>query len=672
MVPVRISQRIWGYVYLVVVLCGFRFQWKNDRDDSPTCLQLASAFDISLKSRTRPSGLHWSRHRPKCCIRSRLTKLYSSTIVDPESVLDIEDVDQLTDLVDKRSRARWDGNFQAADDLLMQIQAFPLPVSYHVLLEDKSRKLGGGSTWTIVREENFEAQIMDGPTILHLAHAALGLAIEASMESNLKRARAETSDHLDESEANFDNILPGFEFGNEYELDRRIESLVDQAKCRLRQQPEVLQYELNGRKSVDAAYWFALAGVTDEDLYQQLAEIATNELSRFGFRASWRSKFVHQILARLSAAGLKQNDRLVEVATQCLIQRSQNDEPCDENGFTFSTNDNSESPIFDLHSDRSLLMIWKFSTKQKKQGVFLQSALKHWEQYTANTSIISRSNDDDSDDESHIGDPPKKATCMDWNEMFNDPTRPLILDIGCGMGVSLLGLATCDEDSPMIGCKWSDCNLLGVDCGMLGIRYARSLAKRWGIDSRLQYVVDTAEQFLCSVKSYPGPVLLCLIQFPTPYRLEKTYLIDGEIENQTNMDDFFGGNSQLPKSADDGFMVSNALLDSVRGVLLKSRGKLLLQSNCEDVAVWMRNAACNDGRYDYVVDNFVPSWKPNPNSSSRIPQRTSEWISMGGERAEGPGWMSQPVLPRQGATETEVACILNGTPVHRCLLVPRQ
>ena len=120
-------------------------------------------------------------------------------------------------------------------------------------------------------------------------------------------------------------------------------------------------------------------------------------------------------------------------------------------------------------------------------------------------------------------------------------------------------------------------------------------------------------------------------------------------------------------------MVSEQLLSLVHDVLVKSQGRLLLQSNCEDVAVWMRNRACDElnGGFSFIEEDFSPPWNPTPPSAPRIPQRTADWISMGGERANGPGWISQPVLPRLGATETEVACILNGIPVHRCVLVPR-
>ena len=34
----------------------------------------------------------------------------------------------------------------------------------------------------------------------------------------------------------------------------------------------------------------------------------------------------------------------------------------------------------------------------------------------------------------------------DWLAMFEDPSRPLVVDVGCSMGVSLLGLASLPHD----------------------------------------------------------------------------------------------------------------------------------------------------------------------------------------------------------------------------------
>lgn len=128
-----------------------------------------------------------------------------------------------------------------------------------------------------------------------------------------------------------------------------------------------------------------------------------------------------------------------------------------------------------------------------------------------------------------------------------------------------------------------------------------------------------------------------------------------------------GGNSQLPSSKVDGFMVTQKLLETIYSSLDANRGRLLLQSNCEDVAVWMRTLACQTVGFTAIDDDKDNnlSFTPTP---QRMPQRTRDWIAMGGERAEGPGWFQREILHRKGATETEVTCAINTTPVHRCLL----
>ena len=134
------------------------------------------------------------------------------------------------------------------------------------------------------------------------------------------------------------------------------------------------------------------------------------------------------------------------------------------------------------------------------------------------------------------------------------------------------------------------------------------------------------------------------------------------------------GNSQLPASQLDGFMVTKKLFESIHSSLHPKRGKLLLQSNCEDVAVWMRNLACQQVGFTTINDDAnngdeSESSSSSPSSSSeRIPQRTLDWVAMGGERAKGRGWFQREILHRKGATETEVTCAINGTPIHRCLL----
>jgi hypothetical protein len=624
-----------------------------------------SRYPVILASAQEPAfvvrcGLHNVLKNRNTGIRSKWRHNYNAliepTVVeDPTTILTSIDTDIFNRLVDQRSLARWEGNYARADELREEIHQVLLPPGYEVWMEDIPRKLGGGTNWKLVfSQANTPPEALPGPLVLQLAHAALGLAVEASVQTNLERAkRTMVGGMMDEVST---TTTPA---RNDDDKTDSLQSIVHQTKERL--QHASVQYELGGRKAADAAFWFALAGVQDAALFDSLRDLATLELQRFGERPSCRAKDVYQILERLAAAGIRSrsdDDQLLDVARKCLSLKFKEADR--------SVNDDNTA-LLDFHSDRSLLLIWKFSTKQKKQRAFLESALKHWERHEENSgskNIHQKKEEpgivDNVDECSFQSQPP-----IEWDKVFADPTRPLVVDVGCGMGVSLLGLATCRDDSSsklllqhdQLSTSWSDYNFCGVDLGGLGVGYARGLASRWGVEDRLHFVVDSAENFVSMVEeTYPGPIRLCLIQFPTPYRLQKG---DGS------------GNSQLPTSAQDGFMVSQELLRLIRKMLARTQGKLLLQSNCEDVAVWMRSKAWNmEGGYSLLTK---PELQPDPKSPPlvpRIPQRTADWIAMGGVRADGPGWYKNPLLPRQGATETEVACILNGTPVHRCVLIP--
>ena len=94
------------------------------------------------------------------------------------------------------------------------------------------------------------------------------------------------------------------------------------------------------------------------------------------------------------------------------------------------------------------------------------------------------------------------------------------------------------------------------------------------------------------------------------------------------------------------------------------------QSNCEDVAVMMRNTALMAGFREKEMSSA--RLENLPTAAGGIPtQRTLNWTEQNkeAERATGSGWSSSPLLPREAMTATEVACMIRGVPVHRCVLV---
>uniref|UniRef100_A0A6T7K0B4 tRNA (guanine(46)-N(7))-methyltransferase n=1 Tax=Attheya septentrionalis TaxID=420275 RepID=A0A6T7K0B4_9STRA len=559
---------------------------------------------------------------------------YEDIVVD---VLTEQECEQISALVKERANARFRGEYELGDSLRDQIGNLTFvtgyygneSIAYMVELRDVPRSEGGGCAWTLVPRTKEESYVPpSGDSVLHLAHAALGLA--------------SSSTHLDPKKA--------------------LQSLISVAEERLALTGAL---ELSGRKAADAAFWFALAGVGAEGrpLLDGLTRIATEELKRFGHRSSCRPKDVWHILERIAAAGVSDMSELHSVAVDCLQHK---EAPLHE----------LEESKFGLHSTRPLMTLWRFSTRQRKQRAFLQSAAQHW----GKQQLYQDGRDDTKspkDDESATRTVEQELTVeYDWSNMFEDPTLPLVVDIGCGMGVSLLGLASLGQERENdshdclggVSCldvNWGECNFLGADLSQLAIGYAKGVAGRWNLETkRLAFSVDSAEHALDQIcDSYPGPIQLVMIQFPTPFRLQ-----------QKNTE--CRGNSQLPSNAISGFMVTEGLLQMASRALqvkqgVQNEGTLLLQSNCEDVCVHMRNTAMEKASFDYISLPHTNKDIPHPSSKSRLPQRTMEWIAAGGERAQGSGWSPSPLLPRKGATETEISCLQSGTPIHRCLLKPR-
>ena len=403
----------------------------------------------------------------------------------------------------------------------------------------------------------------------------------------------------------------------------------------LRQQDRLaltLGTDIRGRSAADAAFAFAMAGVTDDNMYRTLAVVAKQELERVGQRPSFRSKYILQMVEKLAACGLRHDTSGVyRVAADCLASKKEHLEVFDML---------SRPDEFDLLSTRPLLWLWRFSARQHK--------------------VASRTNGGATRASQQLA---SKQSAAEWVCGFKNPTLPLVVDVGCGMGVSLLGLATLTQahqdsfnatpEAALLGrIDWRQCNYVGGDLSQLCVGYARGIAQRWNVDDRLQYTYISAMELLGDIEShYPGEVALIMIQFPTPFQIKDV------------------GNSQLPSDSESGFMVSKAVLGSAASLLERSNGYLLLQSNCEDVAVTMRQTAQDSFGFE-CVNGASLSVKSlgDSRSSSRTPQRTLEWIKQEGKRAIGYGWSLKPMIPARGATETEISCRLSGTPIHRCLL----
>ena len=168
----------------------------------------------------------------------------------------------------------------------------------------------------------------------------------------------------------------------------------------------------------------------------------------------------------------------------------------------------------------------------------------------------------------------------------------LVVDLGCGFGASLLGLASLDDSFPptnvvlpshlsttsspvdAAALSWSECHFVGCDLSQLAIRYGRGMAHRWGLEDRLQFCHASVQHVLEQLEhEYLGPVAGILIQFPSPYRLPVGG-VRGEGEDESSFSS--SGNSQLPSDTKSSsrFMITTEIMMQIVRILTKSQGHL--------------------------------------------------------------------------------------------------
>lgn len=551
-------------------------------------------------------------------------------------------------------------------------------------------------------------------TILELAHEALKVSQSTSSRSSLIK--------------NTNNNGKGVEYTNSFQnVDDLVEEIAKKAMRRL--SCVTFGTDIQARQSADAAYCFALAGMyKTPELYNQLAFIALRELKRCGHRKSFKSKYIYHIVEKFACAGLNVvrqggiggsivDDNvakdLYSYAGQLLSKK--------ESSSLHHHDDDSQILLirelldgtFNLFSGRVALWLWRFSSRQPK--------LK-----TQNERRIQQRH-------GHL------------SNLFKDTTKPLVIDLGSGMGLSLLGLSSINstnekkstnissshhEDSSSSICMadwdWSQYNFIGADLNHQFVSYSNSIAERWNLTDRMRFVSMSTNELLNFVlldDSYEGHVQLILVQFPTPFSLSKEKGgQEEERETKGDSKNIQGGkqknnnnnNPQLPMNeTSEDFMVNDSFLKLSYDTLMKKKKKknntqeqnnyekgfMLIQSNCEDVAVSIRARATqkqntNDGRRKDAffrcanIPKIVPISENISDEEDNmiicdeesISKRTRNWLDSMQEkknnqddknyRAQGYGWSSEPLLPREGATETELMCMFQNKPVHRFILIP--
>jgi hypothetical protein len=430
------------------------------------------------------------------------------------------------------------------------------------------------------------------------------------------------------------------------------------------QQPEILLQKLrehlcytlgtdlrNGA-AAEVAFDLSLAGVEMEDLYSRLAHVAALELQRKSARALHPASIL-QVVEKLAASGLRNDNPFAAKAYRAAYQYLVNI----KQGYTVLPETLEQLKTGQLHLTSSKPLIWLW----RRGHLFHKVSTQDTETSLSLDTLIS---------------------LRVLKTLFSDPTRPLVLDVGCGLGVSLLGLATGKPTTSsakqfLQPVDWSQFNYLGGELSSQAVRWANAMAARWQISDRCRFLQVSTETLLDylnweQTQRHPSPqVAWILLQFPTPYRLHGEHVDD---------DQEFSGNNRLPRHVtDDAFMANPRVLqrmvnllngsDNIGATRRLDSGHLLVQSNCEDVALYIYDTLRCMGMH--AVASHEPRQVIKGGSETA---RTKAWFEQQCQsayetsairRASGDHWSSQPILPV--STETEAACQLRTTPIHRCL-----
>jgi len=385
-----------------------------------------------------------------------------------------------------------------------------------------------------------------------------------------------------------------------------------------------------GRKVVDAAVNFILAGIADEALYSALEIAALRELDRYGHRDSCRSLDLLQFCEAWALSGAFSSQAVYFKCADLLLSKK------DTHVYTESRRSLRHGSYSLLHS-RPLMNIFRLASKRQNEKFGLQRRGTHEHVVDVSTDYVLQG--------------------------LEDPSRDLVLDIGCGYGPSLLGLAL---HHPLM-------NFVGVELNPVACRYVTAVAKRWRL-TNVKMIQLEATACLRAFARGPAPVSVKWINvaFPTPFVLHE----GGD-----------AGNSQLPTKAE--FMVSPLFLRAALALVQPTGGCVYFQSNCADVALYVKKqaeqqgfrhasspreavgawAACC-GQEEEEVERSCPAqteWANVPTSGSLRDERSQVTPLVGREH-----WLAASPLPKEGRTETEVHLedVLERF-VYRCLFFPQ-
>ncbi|XVF76420.1 hypothetical protein PTKIN_Ptkin13bG0264800 [Pterospermum kingtungense] len=147
---------------------------------------------------------------------------------------------------------------------------------------------------------------------------------------------------------------------------------------------------------------------------------------------------------------------------------------------------------------------------------------------------------------------------IDWNVAYQDPSQPLVVDIGSGNGLFITGMAR----------KRKDLNFLGLEINGKLVRRCLDSVHQSGLTNRYFIGTNATSTFCSIVSSYPGELVLVSIQCPNP---------------------------DFNKPEHRWSMLQRSLIEAVADHL-SSEGKVFLQSDVEAVALRMKELFLKYGK----------------------------------------------------------------------------
>ena len=430
-------------------------------------------------------------------------------------------------LVDERVACRRSKNYERSDEIRVLLN------KHNIVIKDIPWKSGGGSTWGKIEPPSQSTQRQG-------EGEGGGTTSSSSSENSSSKSSSSSSSDSTHEPTSILNAIAQRPFHNNNVVRLLHHDLLLPSKLR----------QIQGRTSADIAFRLALSGHGSTEIYNLLLQNATEEIQRCRQKLSFRPYDMIVMCEKFAVAGCcRRHHRLVvegngidscaafygavvEIGREKLRKTVQQLAMSGSMALELALSD-IEHPSYGLLSSRPLLSLWRYSARQRKYGKQVSK-----QKTSTMTTVVDTETEVEAEVEAEAEAEAGEAVVMtveDIESMFEDPDLPMVVDLGCGWGTTLLGLSRQqqqeeeeeeEEEEQVKRIKdkrrKKRRNYLGVDMSDKCVGYGNNVARRWGVKGCCSFVVASVDDVLVLLeKSQRICVDLFLIQFPTPYRVSE-------------------------------------------------------------------------------------------------------------------------------------------------------